>query len=92
MVKQKAFTLIEMVIAITILGVTLALAYASLHVANRSMHAVANVQAEVEALRATYFLLNRHLSQADNRTAMDVSFNGEQDEISFFAPNWVFMG
>ena len=73
-----------MIIAITILGITMALAYAALHVANRTIKSVAGVQSEVEALRTTNFLLKRHLSQSSNRNLEDGGFQGDRDELTFF--------
>lgn len=83
--KSKGFTLIEMVIAITILGITMALAYAALHVANRTISSVAKVQSDVEALRSTYFLLARHLSQASNRGLENARFQGRRNGLTFYS-------
>jgi len=83
--KQNGFTLVEMVIAITILGVTMALAYAALHVVNRTMSSVSRVQTEVEALRTSYFVLSRHLSQARNQDLQGQSFQGYNDQLTFYS-------
>jgi general secretion pathway protein J len=83
--KREGFTLIEMVIAITLLGITMALAYAALAVANQTTTRVAKVQSEVEALRTTYFFLKRHLSQASNQGVSGGNFFGSTDQLSFYA-------
>ena len=82
---QKGFTLVEMIIAITILGLTMALAYAALHVVNRTMSTVSVVQSDVEALRTTYHVLRHHLARSttpDDKT----TFRGQENSLTFFAP------
>lgn len=85
MIRQKGFTLVEMIVAITILGLTMALAYAALHVANRTMSTVSVVQSDVEALRTTYHVLKHHLSSSTVSDSGGV-FRGQQTALTFFAP------
>jgi len=82
--NYRGFTLIELIVAITILGLVMALAYAAFHVANRSMSSVSLVQQDVEELRTLNNILTRHLSRSSNQIS-EVLFRGENDELSFSA-------
>ena len=82
--SNKGFTLVEMIVAITILGLVMALAYAAFHVANRSMSSVSRVQQDTEELRTINNILTQHLSRASNQIT-DVLFLGESNELSFSA-------
>lgn len=83
--RQKGFTLLEMLIAISLLAITLALAYASLHVANRTVDSVSNVQAEVDSLRTVYAVMSRYLSLANGPGLEGRQFQGGEDEVVFYA-------
>jgi len=94
--RQGGFTLLEMVIAITLLGIMMALAYGALRVGNRSWSAVSEVQDANEEFRAGYRFLRRQLGQAlrpreqaEGDAKGDdsaLTFEGEAESISFVAP------
>ena len=89
--RQGGFTLLEMVIAITLLGVMMTLAYGALRVGNRSWSAVAKVHEATEELRVGYRFLRRELGQAlPPRPELDESsrplFEGKARTLSFVAP------
>ena len=85
MVKDKGFTLIEMIVAITLLGICMVLAYAALHVANRSIVATEKLHTDMEALRATYSVLYQQLSQASNKGLKVPGFRGRSRTLRFIS-------
>lgn len=85
MANSKGFTLIEMIISITILGITMALAYAALRVATSTTMKVGAEQEKVEELRTTDSFLRHYLSQATDNGASGVSFLGQRDGLTFYS-------
>lgn len=83
MVSQKGFTLVEMIVAVTVLGICMVLAYAAIHVANRSIVATGKLHADVDSLRAIYSVLNKQLSQASNKGLKVTGFQGESNSLKF---------
>lgn len=89
--RHRGFTLIEMVIAITILSIMMVLAYATLRTGSHSWAAVNQVHDDVEELRITHRFLRRQIALAEQRKDPVVEeaeplFEGKTDAVDFVAP------
>lgn len=89
--QHRGFTLIEMVIAITILSIMMILAYATLRTGSNSWAAVNVVHDEIEEFRVAHRFLRRQIAQA-RLQAMPAAeeaeplFVGNPNELDFVAP------
>lgn len=88
--RTGGFTLIEMIIALALIGMALAIGFAALHLAARSMESTDRLVEELETMRVTYTVMQRQLSQArplrDVPAQRQVSFHGEGQQLDFVAP------
>lgn len=94
--KIKGFTLVELLLAITLLSMLLALAYGGLHAATRATDRGQNVLEESGRLRMAHQFVRKQLNQA-----IPLSFkqndgndpNGEESEVFLGAPHSIrFVG
>ena len=84
------FTLIEMMIALALIGMALVIAFGALRFAARSWERTDALAGEVEQVRVTYALVRRQLSQAEavqrEPAARALVFQGEARALEFLAP------
>jgi general secretion pathway protein J len=96
--RQRGLTLIEMVLAITILSLILLLLYHSTYTLSRTARAVESNVEYVDSLVATHRILRRELSQlqpvalTDPRNAPVPAFSGHRDGMRWLAPLPVHRG
>lgn len=88
---EQGFTLVELLIAISLLGLISVVTYGAIWTANRSLHAVERRVELSDELRITQEFFRQSLSQARGVMAvrdgrMAVVFNGEAESLSFVAP------
>jgi general secretion pathway protein J len=91
--RQRGLTLLELLIATTLLAITLSLAYAALNTAMRSDDKVEAVIERSESLRSSEAFLRRQLAAirplyaAENaRGITPLLFDGHTDQLQFIAP------
>ncbi len=88
---EQGFTLVELLIAITLLGLISVVTYGSIWTANRSLHAVEQRVELNDEMRVTQEFIRQSLSQARGVMAvkkgrMEVVFRGDAESLSFVAP------
>jgi general secretion pathway protein J len=83
--NSKGFTLVEMLIALTLLGITLSIAYGSLAVANKTTKLVRDSHQETESLRTSFFFLSKYFSRLDTGEIDSKTLSGTQHELFFTA-------
>lgn len=83
--NSKGFTLVEMLIALTLLGITLSIAYGSLAVANKTTKLVRASHQETESLRTSFSFLSKYFSRLDSGEVDSKILSGTQHELSFTA-------
>lgn len=88
--RQRAFTLLELLIGMTLLAIMLAIAFAALRFSSRSMERTDALVREMEDLRSAGAVLQRLLSQAQplphEEEHAQVMFRGEAQVVEFVAP------
>ncbi len=89
--EDGGFTLVELLIAITLLGLIATVTYSAIWTASRSQRAVEQQIEENDGLRLTQEFLRHSLSQtrsvmAVNEGRMQVVFSGASDHLAFIAP------
>ncbi len=96
--KQSGFTLIEVLLAITLLGIIMALAYGGLRSVTRSTDRADNLIQQQTHLRATQQFIHRQLARSlplnylvDDDDQFYV-FEGERDRMQFVAPMPGYLG
>lgn len=88
---DRGFTLVELLVALTLASLVAMLAYGGLHVALRSWHTAEQRQQEMELRHLTQALLRRLLesprafSLRDDEGVQQVAFFGEEQQLIFAA-------
>ncbi len=89
----RGFTLVEVMLAIVLLGMLLALAYGGIRSAVRSMHAGEELVDRTNRMRVAQEFVRRQISRIlplpfgqDESTGMNFLFQGERDLIRYVAP------
>lgn len=87
----RGFTLVELLITISLLGLISVVTYSAIWTANRSLQAVRQRVEVNDELRVTQEFFRQSLSQARtvmvvNESLMQVVFSGEKETLSFVAP------
>jgi len=89
--RPGGFTLLELLVAMTLLGMIATVAFGALRMGNRSWQAGLEQARRTEELRSLPAFLHRHLSQALPVEWLDgkrsrVAFDGGSDRLNFIAP------
>lgn len=88
--SARGFTLIEVIIALALIGMAMAIGFAALRLAARSMESTDRLVEELETMRVVYTVMQRQLPQArplrEVTTQRQVSFHGEGRQLDFVAP------
>jgi general secretion pathway protein J len=88
--RVGGFTLIELIIAMALIGMALAIGFAALRLAARSMESTDRLVNDLEELRVAQAVVQRQLSQAlplrESVTERQVNFHGEIQQVEFVAP------
>ena len=96
--RQTGFTLIELVIAITLMGLTLVALYSGLRLGLNSWDSGEQRAEEINRLRAAQEFLRRQLAQSmtiyqtNEQQEQTVVFSGGPDRIEFVAPMLTHLG
>ncbi len=96
--RQTGFTLIELVIAITLMGLTLVALYSGLRLGLNSWDSGEQRAEEINRLRAAQEFLRRQLAQSmtvyqtNEQQEQTVVFVGGRDRIEFVAPMLTHLG
>lgn len=85
------FTLVEMVVGISLIGLILSLAFGAIRTATRSWDAAVAKEAETENLRAVYGFIRAELEQArpaflEGKDERQNAFSGDGRRLNFVAP------
>ena len=89
--RLKGFTLLELLVAITVLGVLMSLAFGALRIGSRSLSTGINRADLNEEMRATSDFLRRQFAQLTTMTWNDgveekIVFGGNPNSVIFVAP------
>lgn len=88
--RVHGFTLVELLIALTLISMALAIAFAALRIAARSMESTELLVNELEELRVVRTVMQQQLVQArplhESATQRQVNFHGESRQLEFVAP------
>jgi general secretion pathway protein J len=88
--RADGFTLLELIIAMALIGMALALGFSALRLAARSMESTDRLVNDLEELRVARAVVQRQLSQAlplrESLTERQVNFHGEIQQVEFIAP------
>jgi general secretion pathway protein J len=91
--RQGGFTLIEVLLAITLVALIMALAYGGFRASNRATTSGEALIEETNQLRVTHQFIRRQLSLTQNliieegdEEGMQIRFEGEGDRVRFVAP------
>lgn len=88
--SANGFTLIELIIAMALIGMALAIGFSALRLAARSMESTDRLVNDLEELRVARAVVQRQLSQAlpvrESLVERQVNFNGESQQLEFIAP------
>ena len=98
--RTAGFTLVELLLAITLMSILLALTYGGLRAATRSSVQGEKILAATGELRATHQFLRRQLNQmlplaytvADGNEELRIVFEGETRSIKYVAPMPGYLG
>lgn len=86
----NGFTLIELIIAMALIGMALAIGFSALRLAARSMESTDRLVNDLEELRVARAVVQRQLSQAlpvrESLVERQVNFHGESQQLEFIAP------
>jgi len=89
MKRSAGFTLIELIIALALISMALALGFAALRIAARSMEKTDRLVNELEELRVVSSVVQQQLSQArplrESLTTRQINFNGDSQQLEFVA-------
>lgn len=88
----RGFTLVELMIAITLVSMMMAMAYSSFHLVARGWNAVEDVSDSTDELRIVHSFLYRQLSQARplfhaEAGKVQLAFQGDTRALRFVAPS-----
>lgn len=88
---HRGFTLLELLVALAILGLLTSLGAELLHLGSRSWNKSVRMTANVSTVEAVQSLLRKELSRTEpftirNNDGFAVAFAGSSDSLSFFAP------
>lgn len=92
MKRSSGFTLLEILVVISLMGLLLALAGTAMVAANRSVVAAERTSVRLDEVRAAHRFLRQSISQmlplsaSANDELGDGSIRGNRDALSFFAP------
>ena len=91
--RQGGFTLVEVMLAITLVALIMALAYGGFRASNRATTSGEALIEETNQLRITHQFIRRQLSQIQNliieegdEVGVQIRFEGERDRVRFVAP------
>lgn len=88
--RDNGFTLIELIIAMTLIGMALAIGFSALRLAARSMESTDRLVNDLEELRVARAVVQRQLSQAlplrESLAERQLNFDGESQQVEFIAP------
>jgi len=88
--RADGFTLIELIIAVALIGMAFAMGFAALRLAARSMESTDRLVNDLEELRVARTVVQRQLSQAlplrESPGERQVNFHGEVQQLEFIAP------
>ena len=96
--KQHGFTLLELLIAMTLLGMLLVMLYSGFNVGIRGWDKGEEAVDRLNELRLTQEFLRRHLRQSvtvfrnDERDGRVLYFSGESDKIGWITPMLRYLG
>lgn len=88
---SRGFTLLELIIAITLTGLIMLLAFSAMRLAISSWRTVESVDASLEELQVVQGFLRRQLEQArsvtrTNQTELNTTLKGDAQTVNFIAP------
>lgn len=90
MKRPGGFTLVELIIALALISMALALGFGALRIAARSMENTDRLVNELEQLRVVSSVVQLQLSQVrplqESLTARQVNFSGDSQQLEFVAP------
>ncbi len=91
--RHAGFTLVEVMLAITLVALIMALAYGGFRASNRATTSGEALIEETNQLRVTHQFIRRQLSLTQNliieegdEDGMQIRFEGERDRVRFVAP------
>lgn len=88
--RADGFTLIELIIAMALIGMALAIGFSALRLAARSMESTDRLVNDLEELRVARAVVQRQLSQAlplrESLVERQINFHGESQQLEFIAP------
>jgi general secretion pathway protein J len=98
--KQSGFTLVELLLAITLMSILLGLAYGGLRAATRSSNSGQELLEQTGTIRITHQFMRRQLNQMqplpfdieDDAEATRVVFDGNARRIQYVAPMPGYLG
>ncbi len=96
--RQRGFTLIEILVAMTLLGIVMVLLFGGLRVGTRVWESGDESAEELARLEIVQGFIRRHLSQAyplvvsDSRGERRISFEGKPDTLEFTSPMPAHLG
>lgn len=92
---QRGFTLVELMVALLLTAMVMALLFGGLRVTSRSWEAADSSQQQISEQYQLQQLLRRLISQAqqlrirDSQNVLQEAFHGESDQLIFVAPRYI---
>lgn len=90
--KMKGFTLVEILVALTLTGLIMILITVGLNLGVRNWESIINIQGEQNRQQSAQWMLRKLIGQARNEVLYDqggesmIAFEGHPDEVTFVAP------